>query len=441
MTKFLYLIIITAALILPGPGNLNAQERLVKIVALSRHGVRAPTQSDKVLKLWSKKTWPVWPVRKGDLTPRGAKLVTAMWQNMREQLEKETIIPENLCSHKNSVYVRADVDERTRATAYALIKGLAPDCSLGYNVAEGDVDPLFHPVKAGLYKYNPVPTATAILSMTDGGLQELQENFSGALNLLDKISGPPSEQLCERFSLGTNCNLSDLPNAISIGSDGNSAHLIGALSIASSMAEVFLLEYGEWPGVAAGWGQVNASTLAQLLPVHSKIFDVVNRAPIISWANGSALLKDMTDALLSRHSDSRINEARLVIFVGHDTNLANIGALLDINWQAIGYPPNGIPPAAVLFLELWEVNGQEQIRIKFFAQPPKALHAPFSNDTMAEKAIHAPLEARTTIKPIVGAAWIDMETFLKMLGKAIEGAPLVFDQKTVIQYEPVAPSE
>ena len=47
---------------LPTPGIAaqqgDDQPRLTKIVALSRHGVRSPTQSAATLSQWSTRTWP-----------------------------------------------------------------------------------------------------------------------------------------------------------------------------------------------------------------------------------------------------------------------------------------------------------------------------------------------------------------------------------------------
>ena len=54
--------------------------KLLKMVVLSRHGVRSPTQSSETLGSWSRKDWPEWPVKRGELTPRGAKQVNAMWE-------------------------------------------------------------------------------------------------------------------------------------------------------------------------------------------------------------------------------------------------------------------------------------------------------------------------------------------------------------------------
>lgn len=414
--------------------------KLLKVVALSRHGVRAPTQHEKTLDSWTQKTWPAWPVAKGELTPRGARLVTAMWTNMRAKFDAEDLLPKNECPAKTSVFARADTDERTRATARALLDGLAPGCDLGYAVLDAEVDPLFHPVKAGLYRFNPVAVATDVLSMTDGGLEDLNEDFAGSLALMNQIVGPPSPNLCARFTLSPNCLLSELPNAISVAPDGKNIRLVGGLAIASSIAEIFLLEYGEWPEVNAGWGQVNASALSQLMPVHAKIFDVVNRAPTVAWARGSSLLTEIAAALKGDHADPRCNEAKFVVFVGHDTNIANVGGLLGLNWRFSGYPENGIPPASVILFELWEINGKRVVRTKAYAQPPKALHAPFEDGAgEANAATHAPVETAVTAPPAAGRAAYDLDAFIRKVNQVTSGAPLAPQIAPPLRYSEVRP--
>lgn len=418
-------------------------EKLLKIVALSRHGVRAPTQSHKVLKSWTLKTWPVWPVQKGDLTPRGARLVKAMWHDLREMLNKDGLFQENMCPSADAVYVRADTDERTKATAYALLQGLAPNCSIGYAVASGDIDPLFHPVKSGLYRYNPTAVARDILAMADGSLQNAQDSLSESVNLAGDILGSPSEEVCERFVMAQNCRLGDLPSAVSVLGDGKSAHIVGALGIASSVAEIFLLEYGEWPDVDAGWGEVNEKVLRKILPAHSKTFDLVNRAPIVAWAQGSSLLKEIGDALMGKHYDKRANEAKFAVFVGHDTNIANIGGLMGIQWQAKGYPQNGVPPASVIFFELWEKGGKKEIRVKYYAQPPQALHAPFYDEKNSggEAHSHSPAAGRVAVGPEYTGAVYGENEFANRIRSVITGAPLAPAIPPAMEYGAPIPAE
>lgn len=428
------LLLALVAFILAWPQAAHAEsgEKLLKVVALSRHGVRAPTQTDRLLEMWSRKTWPAWPVSKGDLTPRGAALISAMWKEMRGLYEANGLLPEAACPPAGAIHVRADTDERTRATAAALLAGLAPDCHLSYSVAEKIPDPLFHPVKAGLYKFEPVPTVANILNMAPGGLGQLQEDFSSAFNLLNRIAGPPASALCARFAEGPDCNISDLPNAISVSADGRDVNLIGSLHVASSMAEIFLLEYAEWPGALPGWGQVNSAALKQLLPVHSKIFDVVNRAPLVARARGGALLREMEQALQGRHTDKRLNEAKLLVFVGHDTNIANLGGLLGANWKARDFPANGIPPGSLLAMELWDNSGKREIRLRFYAQTLEAFHSDLSaNGGEAHNGeVFAPSRNPVNVPPVLGEARFSQEEFARLVSGATQGAPLAPHEKT-----------
>lgn len=427
--RFPQLLIILLLICMAAPALAQPEQdgKLLKTVVLSRHGVRSPTQDAKILEMWSQKQWPQWPVGKGELTERGSRLVTAMWHNLGQTMRRQKLLSS---AEDPKVYIRADVDERTRATARAMLRGLAPNAQLKYHVLDGKLDPLFHPVKAGLYRYDAIEVATDVLAQTHGGLERLADDFSGGLNLLDIINGSPSPTLCSRFAMMPKCKLTDLPNAISVSPDGTGIRVVGSLGIASSLAEIFLLEYGEWPDQNAGWGQVDLRTLSQILPIHSRIFDVVNRARLVAWANGSALLSEMTKALLGDHANKEINDAKLVIFVGHDTNIANVGGLLKFFWQASGYPPNGIPPAGALFLELWEKKGQRYVHARFEAQPPKALHLKFTETD--DYSGHAPVSVAVYYKndPVIYKA----DTFKELVATACDGAPVIDqEQKLVLE--------
>lgn len=436
----------------PAQGSETA--RLLKIVALSRHGVRAPTQDAKTLALWSTRTWPQWPVPTGWLTPRGAQLVTAMWEDLRGELLRLGILPEDVCPPPGRIFVRADVDQRTRATARALLDGLAPGCNRGYAVAAADPDPLFHPVKAGLYSYDPTQVAGEVLQMAEGDLDHLRQEQGEALASLEAMSAPVSAKFCARFNLPPHCGLADIPNSVSVAAGGSGVKLAGGLNAAASLAEIFLLEYGQWPESRAGWGQVDARVLRLVLPLRVRVFDVINRAPQVAKANGASLLNAMSLALAGQHTDQRCNAARLAIFVGHDTNIAQVAALLGLSWKAPGYPPDTIPPGSVLLLELWERSGQYEVRPRFFAQSLEALHAPFAAPlppaaltpgalplTDPDRA-HKATEAVVSAPPVVGAARFSLEDFQTRVREALQDAPLAPDTAPPLRWgeTPAAPA-
>ena len=112
--------------------------------------------------------------------------------------------------------------------------------------------------------------------------------------------------------------------------------------------DLLVQEYAQWPQQEAAWGQANAAALRKLLPIRSEIFNALHRTPLIAGIYGGPLLRDMALALYSQHADPRLNEAKCAVFVGNDNNLAAIGALLGIDWQASGFPPNALPPGTIL---------------------------------------------------------------------------------------------
>ncbi|MBE6441884.1 MAG: histidine-type phosphatase [Desulfovibrio desulfuricans] len=412
---------------------------LLKVVALSRHGVRAPVQSPETLALWSSRAWPQWPVGRGSLTSRGGQLVTAQWKDLRIRLADKGLLPDSACAKPGAVFVRADTDQRCAATARALLEGLCPGSSSGYALATRSPDPLFHPMRGGAQPFDPATAAADVLAAAGGSLDLLHDAHNAALLHLQHISAPVAPELCLRYNLPARCGLTDLPSSVSIAPDNANVRLSGALGIGSSMAEIFLLEYAQWPRAAAAWGQVDARTLRELLPLHDAAVNVVNRAPMIARAKGGALLSEMAAALAGTHSDQRCNAASLVVFVGHDTNLANVGALLGLHWQLPGYPPDSTPPAAVLLLELWDRDGRKEVRASVFAQSIETLHAPFASSPQvsdpeaagrdrpaaaAPKRAHAAEAAEVTAPPVLGEAVFSLEDFTKVVRERLEGLAL-----------------
>ena len=104
-------------------GEAAPSGKLLKIVALSRHGVRSPTQSDKTLACGAPKTWPSWPVKRGDSRLAAFELVRAMWQNMRARMHDQGLLKIASVRRRKVFFVRSDIDERDQATSRAILEG------------------------------------------------------------------------------------------------------------------------------------------------------------------------------------------------------------------------------------------------------------------------------------------------------------------------------
>lgn len=365
----------------------DGEAKLVKMVVLSRHGVRSPTQHRGELDAWSRRGWPEWPVKRGELTPRGAELVTSMWRQEAAFLKRTGLLPEKGCPEPGVIAVRADKEQRTEATAEAVLEGLAPGCGFKPVVnRSASIDPLFHPVEAGYCALEP---SRIEKELSPKDIAALEQTLAAPVSELAALLGPASPEFCREHRLPENCTIADVPSRLTFGKDNQTVHLGGKLGMASSTAEIMLLEYAQWDR-PAGWGTVDRGELEALLPVHSRVFDAVNRAPSVAASRGSELLLDMANALVGKYADPAVNKAKVVVFVGHDTNIANVAKLLSLNWHLSGYAPDEIPPASALALTLWERNGQYQVHAHLLAQSLETLHDPAMRGEPLREALEVP---------------------------------------------------
>jgi 4-phytase / acid phosphatase len=103
---------------------------LVKVVMLSRHGVRSPIPSQSELDSWTASQWPIWHCGErtvcapGQLTPRGAMLAEQMGAYYRTYLSE--LLPADRCPEAREVFFWADVTQRTEETGLALLRGFRP---------------------------------------------------------------------------------------------------------------------------------------------------------------------------------------------------------------------------------------------------------------------------------------------------------------------------
>lgn len=317
-------------------------ETVESVVVFSRHGVRSPTQKKKVLKTFSPKPWPHWSVSLGHLTERGYALVKTTWKlNAVNPLFRH-----DGCPKAENIEVIADTDERTQSTAKALLEGLYPGCKISVSVSKNEHSPLFSPLKAEVCSIeNPSELAEKITRRAE----PIPHEFSKELVLLGSIA-----------------------DASFTGADSGSAsaykvNLKGRLRDASSLIEIFALEWGEWPNRIPGWGRADKETIAALMPLRVAVFSALNRDEEVAAYKGSALAEKIISSLESGRKYTYI--------VGHDTNLANLGALFELNWQLPGRAVNENVPGGYLTFVKTNQGGKKNIRIFYSALSSDQMHS------------------------------------------------------------------
>jgi len=344
----------------PGPALAQAEGALQKVVVVSRHGVRTPTASADQLALWASSPWPAWNQPAAALTPRGAQLAALMGRWYRDYLGTHGALVATGCPVPASVFVYADVTERTRATARALLDGFAASCELAFGT-RGDVplDPLFHPLSAGVCPLDPKIARARVLERAGGDLERFSRGLRPAYARLQSVLDCCKPALCRSLDRGDQCALADLPTRFSTHADDGGIALEGALPIGSTTSELLLLEYTDGlPMAAVGWGRVTPDALRETLRIHTAHYDLTERTSYLARRKGSALLAKVVAAVTDGHetgfgtADPAVREARFVAYVGHDTNIWNLAGMLDVSWLQPGYQRNQTPPAGALMFEV-----------------------------------------------------------------------------------------
>jgi 4-phytase/acid phosphatase len=367
------------------------------VVIVSRHGVRSPGGKLEQFNRYSRQPWPQWSVPPDDLTAHGAQLMTLFGAYDREQLAAEGLLGPRGCDDAAHIAIVADSDERTRATGKALAAGLMPGCALVVRaLPEGTADPLFHPLKAEIGHPDKLLATAAVSGRIGADPGGLSEAYRPQLEVLEEVlkACSPGEN-CADPSAAVLKSIFSVPSSIAPGSGDHLVELRSPLGVASSMAEDMLLEYCEgMPAADVGWGRVDMHHLREILQLHTASEDISQRTGYIARAQASNLLFHTLQSMRQAAGAHPVAGAltrpgdRLLILVGHDTNLANIAGALRLNWLIDGRRDD-TPPGGSLAFELWKIRstGTYSVRAYYTAQTLDQMRnaAPLSLDNPPER--------------------------------------------------------
>ena len=301
--------------------------------------------------------------------------MTLMGVYDHELLTSHGLLAADGCADAAHVRIVADSDQRTRETGKALAAGMMPGCNVQVlSLPEGTEDPLFHPLAAGVGHPDRALATQAVFGRIGGNPQGLTVAYRAQLDTL--------EQVLQTCNPGVTCkpdstaSIFDIPASIAQGKTDHLVELKSPLNLASTMTEDFLLEYAEGLDAAeVGWGKVDLGKLREMIQLHVASEDISGRTRYIARAQASNLLfhvlQSMTQAeeghakagSLSRPDD------RLLVLVGHDTNLASMSGALGLSWLIDGRRDD-TPPGGALSFELWRntETGEHSVRIWYTAQ-------------------------------------------------------------------------
>jgi 4-phytase/acid phosphatase len=361
---------------------------------LTRHGIRSPTWTNDRLNVYAKEEWPGWSVAPGMLTPHGRALMVSFGGYYREYFASQGLFSAQGCSDADQVYFLTDKDQRTTETGRALAEGLFSGCvSKVHSVGEVHEDALFHPTgKLG------TPDSGLALAAVAGRIgadpATLLPAFEMQLHQMQRVLFGCPDDKC--VVSGRESVLETAPS-LQAGSGDHLVTIKGPLPTGATMAENFQLEYLEgMPLSQIGWGRVDERTMRSLMLIHSASSDLIQRTPYIARVQGSNLLAHIRDTLqqaeLRKHVPGAIGspDDKVAFLVGHDTNIANVAALLDAHWLISGYQRDDAAPGGALVFELWHQDGQEDsVRTYYIVQTPNQMRnpSPVSVENVPAKAV------------------------------------------------------
>jgi 4-phytase / acid phosphatase len=360
---------VAAAALAVTPDTTPVVPKLRFAVILTRHGVRSPTWTLADLNTYSGQPWPDWGVAPGHLTPRGYKLMTLVGSYYRLYFASAGLLPSTDCEGGNHVHILADSESRTLETGKALAAGMVPECGTGTQTITDGRDPLFSPLAAGVGNPDRALSVASLSGRIGGNPDALVQVYRSAFDTLREMlfGCAPTVACPAEEKAGKRPVVKEL-SSLEAGKGDHSADLRGPLRIGSTLSEDFLLEYlNGMDGNDLAWGRLDTSKLMDIMRLHAAYANLARQTQYIARVQGSNLLShilhSMEQAVNGRSVTGSLSDpsARVLVIVGHDTNISNIAGMLGMDWLLSGYQPDDTPPGGALVFELWQQGEGEMV--------------------------------------------------------------------------------
>ena len=370
---------------------------LDRVVGLMRHGVRAPLDGEVPHGTRTAHPWPHWSTPESHLTPTGAAALVVEARADRAAWARLGLLPTTGCPSPDGIRIRTNSSSRTIASGQAYADGLAPGCVVPVeHNPEGQVDPLFEPLRARATRFDAA-AAVADIDRFTGGMDALVARHRQGLRLLDSVLGCGDPGGCDPAG----------PPRLTPSADGHGIDLTGPIRTASGTAQVLLLQYAEGLPPSVGGATVDGVTLRRLGGLHAALFDVYSRSPYMAAHQSAAFGRHMIAAL------TETNGPRIDMLIGHDTNVTALAALLGFDLVAPGYATNDAAPGGAILIERWhDAAGKAFVTLSYRTQSPDRIRAK---------------DARVTVTPVhvpgcPASAPCPLDRFVSLFGERL--APL-----------------
>ncbi|HEX7410025.1 MAG TPA: histidine-type phosphatase, partial [Candidatus Binatia bacterium] len=390
--------------------------KLLSVVAISRHGIRSqlsplesttPNTLSTNLDTLRPQGFPLWPgpaATPGNLSTVGQQNATRLGAWYRDFYAAQGLLPpRGSCPAAGTVFVYADVYERTIHTAQGYVDGMfqaeaTPDC--GVQVIHAGAQVQADPYIATAFALLNTPQCKIVTAVDHaafntaigGNTSSLITKYSTQLQTLQTVTQCCQPAACNQSSPPASCSLLDLPTEVSVdpttgvslNPTGAVAYAAGSLfDVADSVTSDFELQYAQGMpqtdcattqgAQCVGWGAIPQGGLSDLTKLHVLNIDLTCRLPSFAQVASTNLMWQlvgtMDQTLTGVENPDMLAPAasKFTLFVAHDQNQSAIGAFLGgVTWKAEGFQQNDPGPAGALVFELHKVKQSGQPIVRLF---------------------------------------------------------------------------
>jgi 4-phytase / acid phosphatase len=353
--------------------------QLKQVIVFGRHGVRSPIEPNSTLNTFSAQPFPEFSVAPGYLTGNGATLETILGGYYRLWFTKEGVLTGNDSADAAFVYFRANVIERTIASAQAFAAGMLPLATVNVNhYGPTDSDPLFDPVGAGIAQLNQQMAVDAVAGRLGGNPPSLATAYAPELALTRAVlfNYPVGETPAPPAPEGK-IDVTAIPFAV--GPAGQSGWPVdpGGLGTVLLAVDPFVMEYAEGlPASDVGWGQLTAGGVTQTLRIYALGLDLECRTPyldkVLSSNLASHVVRSMVQAATGNAMAGSLGtpSTRMIVLIASDSQITGLAGLFDLDWLLPGYQPDYCAPGGAMVLELRQsrTTGEYIVRASYVSQ-------------------------------------------------------------------------
>lgn len=353
---------------------------LEKVVIFSRHGIRAPLIGyGSVLAESTPYKWPEWKTKPGYLTPQGAKLESILGQYLGEWVRSNGLLVKEKCP-TDDVFIYTNAKPRTIDTGIYFAKGAFKGCNvpIRYLGEYDSMDNTFNPIVRS--KVDEDFTKRAMQSVDKligkGGFAQLNQMLQSNYDVIAQVLNVDQSPICLQKH---QCRFGDVKNSLTFVMNKEPSTK-GALRNGTGVGDSFILQYYEgFPEHDVAWNRIkDEQDWRKIIAVKDWYNQILFGTEVMAKEAATPLLKFIQNSFVDSGYHHpyihRAQQAKLVLLVGHDSNVGSLLPLLRVKDYQLPGQLEKTPISGKIAFEKWvNKSGQAFMKVEYIYQTGEQL--------------------------------------------------------------------